>query len=680
MNATFWRYTTRRKLILLFCILVLILVVFEIKKSSLLYGTNKNKKPRQMSYFETAEESHVEVYNGFLTEEAEKCETIQIAVVCAGYKASREVVTLIKSVLFHRHLPIHMHFIVDAPAKKILGTLFRTWDVSDFTVSFYLADKLEPKVSWIPNLHYSGVYGLMKLLLLDVLPVEIDKVIILDIDLIFLEDIGKLWDQFSQFVDNQVIGLVENQSDWYLGKVTKHPWPALGRGFNTGLMLLHCEKLRQIKWNEIWESITKKELLTFSATALADQDIINAVIKEHQDTVFILPCFWNVQLSMNTNSESCYGKDISSIKVLHWNSPFKNELQNIHASLFQNMFYSYAVYDGALLRNPVGKCTEVEESREEISKDFCQEMLHKSVQLRRTHLYYLPFDYISSDHTDVTLTLHLSIDRIPMLDIICKHWEGPISVAVFLSDSDTIKLPKHIEISPTLSNRRNIGFHLVFQNFDDTSYPINLLRNIAWQQAVTEFVFLCDVDFLPSDNLYEHLKNAVLPLYPNSSKFAFIIPAFESLWHKFDFPPSKSELIDQWDRGVITPFRSYMWKVGHAATNYTKWRTSNEIYSVNRTKDFEPYVVLPKHLCPAYDKRFFGFGWNKVSHIMELDALGFKFLVLPYGFVIHLPHMASLDVVKYRSSTEYKNCIDNLKVEFIQDLVVKYGVSADFFY
>ena len=36
--------------------------------------------------------------------------------------------------------------------------------------------------------------------------------------------------------DKQAIGLVENQSDWYLGNLWRNhrPWPALGRGFNTG--------------------------------------------------------------------------------------------------------------------------------------------------------------------------------------------------------------------------------------------------------------------------------------------------------------------------------------------------------------------------------------------------------------------------------------------------------------
>lgn len=44
------------------------------------------------------------------------------------------------------------------------------------------------------------------------------------------------------------------------------------------------------------------------------QDIFNAVIREHADIVYTLPCQWNVQLSENTKSDLCY-EDISDIKV-----------------------------------------------------------------------------------------------------------------------------------------------------------------------------------------------------------------------------------------------------------------------------------------------------------------------------------------------------------------------------
>lgn len=71
--------------------------------------------------------------------------------------------------------------------------------------SFYLADKLTSDVAWIPNKHYSGVYGLLKLTLPKVLPQALDKVIVLDCDVTFSADIGDLWSTFSSFSSEQVI-------------------------------------------------------------------------------------------------------------------------------------------------------------------------------------------------------------------------------------------------------------------------------------------------------------------------------------------------------------------------------------------------------------------------------------------------------------------------------------------
>ena len=51
------------------------------------------------------------------------------------------------------------------------------------------------------------------------------------------------------------------------------------------------------------------------------------------------------------------------------------------------------------------------------------------------------------------------------------------------------------------------------------------------------------------------------------------------------------------------------------------------LHQVNWEADFEPYVVVPKNV-PEYDERFVGFGWNKVSHILELDAQGYNTVYL----------------------------------------------------
>ena len=42
---------------------------------------------------------------------------------------------------------------------------------------------------------------------------------------------------------------------------------------------------------------------------------------------------------------------------------------------------------------------------------------------------------------------------------------------------------------------------------------------------------------------------------------------------------------------------------------------------VEWSPDYEPYIVVRSDV-PLYDTQFVGFGWNKVSHIMRLDAMG----------------------------------------------------------
>jgi glycosyltransferase-like protein LARGE len=65
--------------------------------------------------------------------------------------------------------------------------------------------------------------------------------------------------------------------------------------------------------------------------------------------------------------------------------------------------------------------------------------------------------------------------------------------------------------------------------------------------------------------------------------------------------------------------RHHEWPRGHVPTDYARWREARVPYRVQWAADYEPYVVVPRD-CPRYDPRFVGFGWNKVAHIVELDA------------------------------------------------------------
>uniref|UniRef100_H0X777 LARGE xylosyl- and glucuronyltransferase 2 n=1 Tax=Otolemur garnettii TaxID=30611 RepID=H0X777_OTOGA len=611
-----------------------------------------------------------------------RCERLHVAIVCAGHNSSRDLITLVKSILFYRKNPLHLHLVTNAVARNILETLFHTWMVPAVHPSFFLDFICSPTVSWIPNKHYSGLYGLMKLVLPGALPPGLARVIVLDTDVTFASDIAELWALFAHFSDKQAIGLVENQSNWYLGNLWKNhrPWPALGRGFNTGVILLQLDRLRTAGWEQMWRLTASRELLTLPATSLADQDIFNAVIKEHPGLVQPLPCIWNVQLSDHTLAERCYS-EASDLKVIHWNSPKKLRVKNKHVAFFRNFYLTFTEYDGNLLRRELFGCPSqplpgaVQQALEQLDEeDSCFEFRQQQLTVHRVHIAFLPHELPTPRPHDVTLVTQLSMDRLQMLEALCRHWPGPMSLALYLTDAEAQQFLRFVEASPVLSARQDVAYHVVYR--EGPLYPVNQLRNVALAQALTPYVFLSDIDFLPAYSLYDYLRSSIEQLGLGSQrKAALVVPAFETLHYRFSFPTSKEELLALLDAGALYTFRYHEWPRGHAPTDYTRWREAQAPYRVQWAADYEPYVVVPRD-CPRYDPRFVGFGWNKVAHIMELDAQEYELLVLPEAFAIHLPHAPSLEISRFRSSPTYRDCLQALKDEFHQDLSRHYGAAA----
>uniref|UniRef100_A0A8C5ZF05 LARGE xylosyl- and glucuronyltransferase 2 n=1 Tax=Marmota marmota marmota TaxID=9994 RepID=A0A8C5ZF05_MARMA len=578
-----------------------------------------------------------------------KCELLHVAIVCAGHNSSREVITLVKSLLFYRKNPLHLHLVTDAVARNILETLFRTWMVPALGVSFYHADQLKPQISWIPNKHYSGLYGLMKLVLPGILPPGLARVIVLDTDVTFASDIAELWALFAHF---------------------------------SGVILLWLDRLRQVGWEQMWKLTAQRELLTLAATSLADQDIFNAVIKEHPELVQPLPCVWNVQLSDHTRAEHCYS-EAADLKVIHWNSPKKVRVKNKHAGFFRNFYLTFLGYDGNLLRRELFGCPsqtlpEAEQLQRALAQldeeDACFEFRQQQLTVHRVHITFLPHKPPPPRPHDITLVAQLSMDRLQMLEALCRHWPGPMSLALYLTDAEAQQFLHFVEASPVLSARQDVAYHVVYR--EGPLYPVNQLRNVALAQALTPYVFLSDIDFLPAYSLYDYLRASIEQLELGSRrKAALVVPAFETLRYRFTFPSSKAELLALLDSGSLYAFRYHEWPQGHAPTDYARWREAQAPYRVQWAADYEPYVVVPRD-CPRYDPRFVGFGWNKVAHIVELDAQEFELLVLPEAFTIHLPHAPSLDISRFRSSSTYRDCLQALKEEFHQDLSRRYGAAA----
>ena len=93
-------------------------------------------------------------------------QVIHIAIVCTKFNSTREVVTLIKSILFYRKNFLHFHFISDHIALHILQTVFHTWYVpagkrSRVYDSFHIQMEIwtHSDLKWnIPNQDSNGLF------------------------------------------------------------------------------------------------------------------------------------------------------------------------------------------------------------------------------------------------------------------------------------------------------------------------------------------------------------------------------------------------------------------------------------------------------------------------------------------------------------------------------------------
>ena len=107
-------------------------------------------------------------------------------------------------------------------------------------------------------------------------------------------------------------------------------------------------------------------------------------------------------------------------------------------------------------------------------------IVHIFLFLYRTHPYYLEYTVkeIEDEH-DITLVAQLSIDRLHMVESLCNQWEGPVSLALYLSDTEADQFVKFAQSSAILQNRKNVGYHIVYRegvsaNLYSTLYYINL--------------------------------------------------------------------------------------------------------------------------------------------------------------------------------------------------------------
>lgn len=318
-------------------------------------------------------------------------------------------------------------------------------------------------------------------------------------------------------------------------------------------------------------------------------------------------------------------------------------------------------------------------------KNVVQEMedrVKNSYRFDKSGTYHVLDNVLTSEHVvlgrnefDVSIVTQSSSGHLHGLVELSQRWSGPISVSVFTYDVDFTTTVSHLLHLHFCYDHiyRHVSFHLVYpisrspkdlealsdirlscldhkgrkhdvnspqlgSNYanSDLEYPNNLLRNLAINYAQTPYIFMVDIDLVPSANLRTEFQRfmslsprSISPLnssytndsylIPSYSLSAFVVPVFE-IRESVKMPNNKRELLELWDKGLVRPFYWDLCQQCQRQTNYNMWRGLGKGgpirvgYTLKREGIWEPFYIAKTSL-PLYDERFKQYGYNRISQV-----------------------------------------------------------------
>lgn len=158
--------------------------------------------------------------------------------------------------------------------------------------------------------YYSHALFFLSIAIHRVLPKSMHRVIMLDADLKFMEDIRELYNRFELFTGENIIGIGRDLQPVYRHTFYEyrrdHPRTRVGSpppdglsGFNSGVLMLDLERMRKSK---LYNSLLNEESLNRLTKEfkfkghLGDQDFFSLLSMKYEELFHVLPCEWNRQL------------------------------------------------------------------------------------------------------------------------------------------------------------------------------------------------------------------------------------------------------------------------------------------------------------------------------------------------------------------------------------------------
>ncbi|XP_052067056.1 glucoside xylosyltransferase 2-like isoform X2 [Mytilus californianus] len=145
---------------------------------------------------------------------------------------------------------------------------------------------------------------------------DVDSLLYVDTDILFLRPVEEIWMFFGKFNSTQLAALAPEHEDkaagWY-NRFARHPYYG-ELGVNSGVMLMNLTRIRKSTWLDSMMKYYKEYKLKIT---WGDQDLINIYFHFNPDKLYVYPCEWNYRPDHCMYMSVCKDIDINGVSVLH---------------------------------------------------------------------------------------------------------------------------------------------------------------------------------------------------------------------------------------------------------------------------------------------------------------------------------------------------------------------------
>ncbi|XP_029907093.1 glucoside xylosyltransferase 2 [Myripristis murdjan] len=289
-------------------------------------------------------------------------EVMHLAVVACGNRLD-ETLTMLKSALLFSIKKIKFHIFAEDPLASQFEKGLNAWPratrakfkYSTYPITFSVGNAEEWKKLFKPCA--------AQRLFLPVILKEVDSLLYVDTDVLFLRPMDDIWALLKAFNNSQLAAMAPEHEvpkiGWY-SRFARHPFYGV-TGVNSGVMLMNLTRIRKtlfknsmipsgLSWEDLLHPLYQKYK---NHITWGDQDLLNIIFHYNPECLFTFPCQWNYRPDHCMYGSNCKGAEEEGVSILHGNRgvyhddkqpAFKVVYDAIHDfpfedNLFQSLFY-----------------------------------------------------------------------------------------------------------------------------------------------------------------------------------------------------------------------------------------------------------------------------------------------------------------------------------------------------